>query len=126
MVDHQVIDLFGIDDVVDAVHQLAFIRLFDGVNQGDLLVNDEKGVVGGAAIGGITVKITDVPVDSAHPVDIVGELYRFHGSKSSRGKERLKGENGVALVYEISHGRMAGHFTDQGNFPRLPPRSPSV
>jgi len=79
MVDDQVVDLGGIDDLVQVVEQVALEADLDGVEQGDLLVHHQKGVVGGALVQGIAVKIAQFPVQRADPVDIFFDFNGFHG-----------------------------------------------
>ncbi len=84
------------DDVVDPVDRqhrgdagehLGDEGAADGVDQHDLVRDDEVRVVGGAATRAIAVEVAERPVDGAHPVDAIGDLHCLecmcHGSASS-------------------------------------------
>ncbi len=75
VVGDDVVDLLRGDDLGNAGQHLREEFLFDGVDQGDLVVEDEEGVVGGAFFGDVAVEFADIPVDGADPVDVGGELY---------------------------------------------------
>lgn len=78
VVDHQVVDLGGIDDGADAVQQVVLVRPLDRVEQGDLVVDDQKGVVGCPPVGRVPVEIPDIPVDGTDPVDPLCQLSCAH------------------------------------------------
>jgi len=80
VVDHQVVDLLGVDDGADPAQQFIEVRMLDRIEQGDLFIDDQVGVVGGAPVGGISVKIPDVPIDRSDPVDSFGQFGCAHAS----------------------------------------------
>ena len=51
VVGDDIVDLFRVDDLGNPGQHLRDEFLFDGVDQGDLVVEDEEGVVGGAFFG---------------------------------------------------------------------------
>lgn len=67
MVRHDVVNGGGIDDIGDAVDELAGEGLLARVDERDLLVEDKVGVVGASALGGVAVEVALVPIDAAHP-----------------------------------------------------------
>ena len=67
MVRHDVVDGGGIDDIGDAVDELAGEGLLARVDERNLLVEDKVGVVGASALGGVAVEVALVPIDAAHP-----------------------------------------------------------
>ncbi len=78
MIANDVIDLLGINYRRNFCHHLLGEFFLHRVNQGDLFVDDQKGVVGRAVVRGITVKITDIPVGGADIVDAFSNFLRFH------------------------------------------------
>ena len=46
----------------------------DSVDQGDLLVHDEVGVIGDAALSGVAVEQALVPIDAANPPNLRRDL----------------------------------------------------
>ena len=78
MVGNDHVDLRGVDDGGDAFHHLAEERSLDRVDERDLLIHDEEGVIGGTAAGGVAVELLELPVDGADPPDIGGNPDRFH------------------------------------------------
>ena len=72
--DH--VDLGGIDHLRDALHELVGERGFARIDEGDLLIHDEVGVIGDTALGGIAVEQALVPVDAADPPNLRGNLNR--------------------------------------------------
>ena len=81
VVAHDVVDLFGLDDLGDMLHQRTEFMHVHGVEKHVLLVADEVGVVG-AAFGGtaVVVEVADIEVDSADPVDVFFQFNRLHDS----------------------------------------------
>ena len=67
MVGHNIVDGGRIHDGADAFDELAGEGLLAGVDERDLLVEDEVGVVGASALGGVAVEVALVPIDAAHP-----------------------------------------------------------
>jgi hypothetical protein len=68
VIGDDIVDFLGIDDVADAAHHLPDKALFHRVDQGDLVVHDEVGVIGGPGLGAVAVKIPQGPVYGAHPI----------------------------------------------------------
>ena len=69
VVGHQVFDFRGIDDLRDAVEQVVREGTLARVDERDMLVDDEVGVVRGAPVGGVAVEVALVPIDAANPID---------------------------------------------------------
>ena len=74
MVGNDHIDLGGVDDLRDTLHKLIGKRRLARVDQGDLLVHDEVGVIGDAALGGVAVEQALVPIDAANPPNLRRDL----------------------------------------------------
>ena len=64
------VDFGGVDHRGDALEELVFERDLGGVDERDLLVQDEVGVVCDARLGGVAVELAGVPVERADPVDV--------------------------------------------------------
>ena len=62
VVGNDVVDLSGVDDRADTGEHLIGKRSFHRVDEGDFLVDDEKGVIGRAPGSQITVEVPDVPI----------------------------------------------------------------
>ena len=77
--DH-VIDFFRIYDGADIGQELISERLFDRVNEGYFFIQNQIGVVGGALIGGIAMKIPDIPIGYAHSKNSIRYFDGFHCS----------------------------------------------
>ncbi len=54
----------------------------DGVHKGRFLIHNEKSVVGAPPLGGVTVKISQVPVYGPDPVDVFFYLESVHAISS--------------------------------------------
>ena len=80
VVHDDVVDLLETCQFLNVPDQVVLKRLLDGIHQGDLLVHDEKGVVGGALWSGIPMKVPDIPVHGTHPVDIFLDFNWLHES----------------------------------------------
>ena len=76
--DHQ-IDLFGIDNSGDIVQHLVREFFFDRIDQGHLLIHDQKRVVGRSLVGAVAMKVPDVPVFHSDIVNTFGNFNRLHG-----------------------------------------------
>ena len=74
MVRHDVVNGGGIDDIGDAVDELAGEGLLARVDERNLLVEDKVGVVGASALGGVAVEVALVPIDAAHPEHVGFDL----------------------------------------------------
>ena len=70
MVADHVIHARKIDQRSNVPQQLVGKWSLDRVDQGGLLVAQQIGVVGGAALGVVAVEVADRPVDGADPVDV--------------------------------------------------------
>ncbi len=79
MVDYDVVDLGRIHDLVKVMNQVALEAGLHRVEQGDLLILHQKGVVGGALVQGIAMEIAQIPVQGANPVDILLDFNGLHG-----------------------------------------------
>jgi len=69
------VDPGGIDHARDASEKLVPEGGLGGVDERDLLVDDEVRVVGDAILGGVSVEAAGIPVDSTHPIHVRLELY---------------------------------------------------
>ena len=79
VIDDNIVNLARVSqNLVEMVDQVALDLFFHGVEQGDLLVLYQIGVVAGALVRGVAVEIADVPVHGANPVDVLFDLYRSH------------------------------------------------
>jgi hypothetical protein len=65
--DH--VDIGRIDDIADAGQLLVPEVVFHIVDEGNLFINNQIGIVRGASLSEITMEIPEVPVDAANPVD---------------------------------------------------------
>ena len=66
---HTVIDRDG--QRTNVIKQLPDKRGLHGINQGAFLIADQIGVIGGSALGLVSMEIANRPVDIADPVDPV-------------------------------------------------------
>lgn len=73
--DH--VDLVGLYDGADAFEHF-FCRTLDGIDERDLFVENEIGVVRGAFFRFVPVEIAHVPVYGSHPVNVFGYSQCFH------------------------------------------------
>ena len=78
VVGYDDVDFRGIDDGGDAREHFLFEGFFDRVDERDLLVDDEIGVVSRAFLRFVAVEVPEVPVDRAYPIDAFGDLHGFH------------------------------------------------
>ena len=69
MVGYQIVNLFRIYDFPDTLKKLLGKGLFHRVYQGDFLINDEIGVIGGASVGRIAMKAAHIPVHHAYRIN---------------------------------------------------------
>ena len=83
------------------MHHFAAVLLFNRIDQGDLVINDQVGVVGGAAVGGVAVEITGEPVNGPNPVNSWRQFDLFHAVYLLLYRSGLKSENGISLFYII-------------------------
>ena len=79
MVDDDVVDVLGFDQMRQAAQQLAAEVGLDRIDQGGLLVLDQKGIVGrSTGRGGVAMEVTTLPVHGTNPVDILTYFHRSH------------------------------------------------
>ena len=78
VVGDDVIDTRGIDDCGDARGQFVVKTALHCVDESDLFVYDEVGIVGRTALRVVAVKAAHRPVDGSDPVDIVPDFYGVH------------------------------------------------
>ena len=76
MIGNDILDLRGINDRLDPGQHFIFEGRFDCVNEGNFLGHNQIGIIGAAARGRVTVKITNRPVNRPHPVNMIADLYR--------------------------------------------------
>ena len=69
VVGNDVFDFLRVNDRSDSFKKFVFKTLFHAVDEGDLVRHDEECVVGRSLQSRISVKVADVPVDRAYPVD---------------------------------------------------------
>jgi hypothetical protein len=62
------------------VHEVAAIASLNRINEGDLLINNEIGIIGGSPVGGIAVKISGQPVYGSDPIYIFTQFNGLHCS----------------------------------------------
>ena len=80
VVADDVIDFFRVDHRTDIGQELISKRPFNRVNEGYFFVNDQIGVIGGALIGRIAMKIPDIPISHAHFENSIRYFNGFHCS----------------------------------------------
>jgi len=87
VVHHQVVDARGAAaGLGDGANELLIEVALHRVEQGDFLVQHQKGVVGGAARRkGIAVEVPAVPVNGADPENIFFDFNRLHVQSPFRG-----------------------------------------
>ncbi len=78
MIDDQIINFAGIDDLADIANQILFKGIFDGVHQGNFIIQNQIGVVGRAFVGGIAVEISDIPIHCSDPIYVFLYFHRKH------------------------------------------------
>ena len=76
VVRHDKLDLRGIDNLRDALNELVGERRLRRIDERHGLVQDEIGVVGDTALGGVTVELALVPVEAADPPNLRRDLNR--------------------------------------------------
>ena len=98
VVGDDVLDLARVDDVGDALEQIARKRRLARVDERHVLVEDEVGVVRRSAVGRVAVEVALVPVDAAHPVHIGLDL---NGSQHKVLRSKKKGRDGISQFSKI-------------------------
>jgi hypothetical protein len=79
VVDDQVVDLFGLNDVAEAAEKRAGLPRSYGINKGVFFILDKIGVVRSAFRAlGIAVKVVMIIVDASDPVDIFKNFDSVH------------------------------------------------
>lgn len=79
VVDDQVVDLFGLNDVAEAAEKRAGLPRSYGINKGVFFILDKIGVVRSAFRAlGIAVKVVMIVVDASDPVDIFKNFDSVH------------------------------------------------
>ena len=78
VVRDDVVNLRWVNDRGDAREHFLLEAALDRVDEGDLFVYDEVGIVGRTALRVVAVKAAHRPVDSSDPVDIVPDFYGVH------------------------------------------------
>ena len=79
VVDDQVVDLFGLNDVAEAAEKRAGLPWSYGINKGVFFILDKIGVVRSAFRAlGIAVKVVMIVVDASDPVDIFKNFDSVH------------------------------------------------
>ena len=68
------LDLGGVNHLADALDELIGKRRLGCIDERDLLIHDEIGVVGDTPLGGVAVERALVPVDTTDPPDIRADL----------------------------------------------------
>ena len=76
VVGDDIINLGRVHDLGHPGHHLGHEFLFDRVNERDVVVDNQIGVIRGAIFGEIAVKIPNGPINGAHPVNLGGQFYR--------------------------------------------------
>ncbi len=78
VIDHEVVNFARIDYFSNAREQVIFERLFDRVKKRYFFVYHEKGVISGPLGRGVSVEITNVPIQRPNPVNVLLNLHRSH------------------------------------------------
>ena len=99
VVDDDVLDTGRIDHLADTLDKFAGESRFAGIDKGHLLVHDKVGVVRGTAIRRVSVEVTLVPIDAAHPVHVGLHLHRMQHGRSYRSPPLPR--RGGALVSRL-------------------------
>jgi len=76
MVDDQVIDVSGVHQLLDMVHQFTHVGFLDRIEESDFFVLDQEGIIGCSFIRGVAMEIPDIPVNGTYPEDV---LFNFRG-----------------------------------------------
>ncbi len=69
MIRYHIVDITRVDNLFDPPPHLREERRLDCVYESDFLIDDEIGVVGSATMSRIPMKVPDVPVNGANPVN---------------------------------------------------------
>jgi hypothetical protein len=77
VVGHDIIYVAGIHDGRNPGQEFLPEGCADRIHQGDFIGHNQIGVVGAPVLGGIPVKIADIPVNRPHPVNVVADPNRF-------------------------------------------------
>src|SRR6056297_944578 len=120
MVADDIVNAAGIHDLRDIVKQLVGELLFYRVHQRDFIVHDQKGIVGGTAVGGIAVKIPDIPVHRAH---IVNAFRHFDCRHSTLFLSNLPVGYYSSLENSSLLAPQMGHSQSSGRSPKAVPGS---
>jgi hypothetical protein len=78
MIDNQVVDVSGIDQLLDMVHKFIEMAFFDRIEQGYFFVFDQEGIIGCSFVRGITMEVADIPVNGPHPEDFIFNFRGIH------------------------------------------------
>ena len=105
VIGDDVVNLSRVDDGSDALEELFLERFLDRVDEGDLLVEDQVGVVARAAARLVAVEAAHGPVDGADPVDIFADFNCFHDVTSFSWDYRacLKFSHYASILYRLHH-----------------------
>ena len=78
MVDDQVINVSGINQLLDMMQQVIDVVFFDRIEQGNFLVLYQEGIIGCSFISGVAMKIPDIPVNSPYPEYVIFNFCGIH------------------------------------------------
>ena len=78
VIDNDIVDFFRIDNFLDPLQQLFRERRFHRINQANLFIHDEIGVIGNPAWRFIAMKIAVSPVHRPHLIYSFGKLCVNH------------------------------------------------
>jgi hypothetical protein len=82
MAGDDIVDTGRIDDGGDALEEFFGEYILDGINQGDLIIEDQISVVRGTSSSLVTVETAHGPVNGANPVYVFSNFNCLHGKAS--------------------------------------------
>ncbi len=78
VVDNDVVDLCRINNLTNRLHVIDHKWFLHRIQEGNLFIDDQEGVVCRALIGRVPMEVSDIPVYRANPIDALHDFNRFH------------------------------------------------
>jgi hypothetical protein len=78
MINDQIIYISWVHQLLDMVDQFIQMAFLDRVEKGNLLILDQEGIICCSFVGGIAVKIPDIPVNGSHPENFIFNFRGIH------------------------------------------------
>ena len=83
VIAHHQINFLRIDQLADPGNQFVSEILFHRIDEGNFFIHDDIGIVGRPLIGGIAMKVSDIPINDRQTVNPPCNLNGLHLENSS-------------------------------------------